>query len=70
MAAGPLSRTPVAGSRALSWPTPTCRMCVPVLLGAGLRLFEGLGPGRRDLEPLRVVATPLATHLKYRFARG
>lgn len=40
---------------------------VPALLGAGLRLFEGVGGGRRNLEPVRVVDTPLATHLKYRF---
>jgi hypothetical protein len=40
-----------------------------VLLGAGLRLFEGLGAGRRNLEPVRVVDTPLATHLKYRFVK-
>ncbi|MFH0180608.1 dihydrofolate reductase family protein [Streptomyces cacaoi] len=44
---------------------------VPALLGAGLPLFGGPGAGRRDLEPVRVVATPLATHLKYRFvSRG
>ncbi|MET7781008.1 MULTISPECIES: dihydrofolate reductase family protein [Streptomyces] len=42
---------------------------VPVLLGEGLRLFEGLGAGRRNLEPVRVVDTPLATHLKYRFVK-
>ncbi|MFF0586128.1 dihydrofolate reductase family protein [Streptomyces sp. NPDC003781] len=42
---------------------------VPTLLGDGLRLFEGLGAGRRDLELVRVVETPLATHLKYRFAK-
>lgn len=42
---------------------------VPVLLGDGLRLFEGLGARRRDLERVRVVETPLATHLKYRFAK-
>ncbi|MFE2355950.1 dihydrofolate reductase family protein [Streptomyces parvulus] len=43
---------------------------VPVLLGGGLRLFEGLGDaGRRDLEQVRVVETPLATHLKYRFVK-
>ncbi|WP_055618751.1 dihydrofolate reductase family protein [Streptomyces phaeochromogenes] len=41
---------------------------VPALLGEGLRLFEGLGAGRR-LEPVSVVGTPLATHLKYRFAK-
>ncbi|MDW8808453.1 dihydrofolate reductase family protein [Streptomyces scabiei] len=42
---------------------------VPALLGAGLRLFEDLGARRRDLEPVGVVGTPLATHLRYRFAR-
>lgn len=42
---------------------------VPVLLGAGLRLFEDLGARRRDLEPVAVVGTPFATHLKYRFTR-
>ncbi|WP_134655645.1 dihydrofolate reductase family protein [Streptomyces sp. H23] len=42
---------------------------VPVLLGGGLRLFEGLGARRRDLERVRVVETPPATHLKYRFAK-
>ncbi|MFG3030063.1 hypothetical protein ACGFZJ_16330 [Streptomyces sp. NPDC048253] len=44
---------------------------VPALLGAGLPLFGGAGATRRDLEPVSVVATPLATHLKYRFvSRG
>jgi dihydrofolate reductase len=42
---------------------------VPALLGEGLRLFEGLGAGRRNLKPVRVVDTPLATHLKYRFVK-
>jgi dihydrofolate reductase len=42
---------------------------VPVLLGDGLRLFENLGAVRRDLRPIRVVDTPLATHLKYRVLR-
>ncbi|MER6377028.1 dihydrofolate reductase family protein [Streptomyces mirabilis] len=42
---------------------------VPVLLGEGLRLFEGLGAGRRNLEPVRVADTPLATHVKYRFVK-
>ncbi|MBT2419318.1 dihydrofolate reductase family protein [Streptomyces sp. ISL-22] len=42
---------------------------VPVLLGQGLRLFEGLGAEQRNLEPVRVVDTPLATHLKYRFVK-
>ncbi|OLZ68848.1 deaminase [Streptomyces sp. IMTB 2501] len=42
---------------------------VPALLGAGLRLFEGAGAGKQSLEQVRVVETPLATHLKYRFVR-
>ncbi|MFE9443470.1 dihydrofolate reductase family protein [Streptomyces sp. NPDC006602] len=42
---------------------------VPALLGEGLRLFEGLGATRLNLEPARVVDTPLATHLKYRFVK-
>ncbi|MEV5014048.1 dihydrofolate reductase family protein [Streptomyces sp. NPDC053780] len=43
---------------------------VPVLLGGGLRLFEGLGDaGRRGLEQVGAVETPLATHLKYRFVK-
>ncbi|MFJ9820148.1 dihydrofolate reductase family protein [Streptomyces sp. NPDC101151] len=42
---------------------------VPALLGEGLRLFEGRGACRRNLEPVRVVDTPLATHLKYRFVK-
>lgn len=42
---------------------------VPALLGEGLRLFESPGGGRRNLEPVRVVDTPLATHLKYRFLK-
>ncbi|NUP37604.1 MAG: dihydrofolate reductase [Streptomyces sp.] len=42
---------------------------VPALLGDGLRLFAGLGAVRRSLKPVRVVDTPLATHLKYRFVR-
>ncbi|GEC08800.1 deaminase reductase [Streptomyces spinoverrucosus] len=42
---------------------------VPAILGEGLRLFEDLGTGRWTLEPVRVVDTPLATHLKYRFVK-
>ncbi|MCX5329162.1 dihydrofolate reductase family protein [Streptomyces sp. NBC_00140] len=41
---------------------------VPALLGDGMRLFGGLEAGRR-LEVARVVDTPLATHLKYRFVK-
>ncbi|MFC8075628.1 dihydrofolate reductase family protein [Streptomyces sp. NPDC057307] len=42
---------------------------IPVLFGAGLRLFDNLGLGSHDLEPIRVVDTPGATHLKYRILR-
>jgi len=38
---------------------------VPILLGGGERLFEGVGPDVR-LELLRVVEAPGVAHLKYR----
>ena len=38
---------------------------VPVLFGGGRRLFELL-PTRTELEILRVIDTPEATHLRYR----
>ena len=41
---------------------------VPVLFGAGRRLFDVL-PARIELEILRVVDTPEATHLRYRVRR-
>lgn len=40
---------------------------VPVLLGAGVRLFEGGVTGR--LEVAQVVDAPLATHVRYRVVR-
>ena len=39
---------------------------VPVLLGGGTRLFDNLAGADVELEPIRVVATPDVTHLKYR----
>jgi dihydrofolate reductase len=39
---------------------------VPVLLGGGARLFEGLGGADVPLEQVRVVEAPGVTHLKYR----
>jgi dihydrofolate reductase len=39
----------------------------PVVLGAGQRLFEGVGD--LDLERLDVTATELVTHLRYRVVR-
>jgi dihydrofolate reductase len=39
---------------------------VPVLLGAGERLLENVGDP--TLEPIKVVASPAVTHIKYRIA--
>jgi dihydrofolate reductase len=39
---------------------------VPVLIGAGERLFEGLGDQRPRLELVRTVTAPDVTHVKYR----
>jgi dihydrofolate reductase len=41
---------------------------VPILLGGGARLFEGVGPEVK-LEPIRVVEAPGVSHLKYRVVR-
>jgi hypothetical protein len=37
---------------------------VPILLGGGERLFEGVGADLHGLELVRTVATPEVTHLK------
>ena len=39
---------------------------VPVLLGEGRRLFEGLGREHIELELARVIDAPGVTHLRYR----
>jgi hypothetical protein len=41
---------------------------VPVLLGAGRRLFDIL-PSLIELEIVRVIDTPKATHIRYRVRR-
>jgi dihydrofolate reductase len=41
---------------------------IPVLLGAGRRLFDTL-PSRMELEIVQVIDTPRATHLRYRVRR-
>lgn len=38
----------------------------PVLIGDGIRLFDGLGPDHIELEPTRVVESPAVTHLSFR----
>src|ERR1700741_3813032 len=42
---------------------------VPIIMGGGVRLLEHLGDETIELEPLRVVGTPRATHLRYRGVR-
>ena len=42
---------------------------VPLLLGGGVRLFEGIGPELPELELERSIASPTVTHLRYRVAR-
>lgn len=39
---------------------------IPVLLGEGRRLFEHLGAEHVELEPIRVLDAPGATHIRYR----
>jgi dihydrofolate reductase len=38
---------------------------VPILLGGGERLFDGLGTDLHGLELVRTVAAPGVTHLKF-----
>jgi dihydrofolate reductase len=42
---------------------------VPVLLGGGVRLFDGTVPVPVELEAERVVASPAVTHLRFRVGR-
>lgn len=42
----------------------------PVLFGDGTRLFDGIPAEHRRLEPLEVVDTPAAAHLRYRVVKG
>ncbi|MGH3589156.1 MAG: dihydrofolate reductase family protein, partial [Pseudonocardia sp.] len=42
---------------------------IPVLLGRGRRLFEDVLPSHVELEVVRVIDTPEATHLRYRIRR-
>lgn len=41
---------------------------VPVMLGTGTRMFEDMRHGHLQLEPIEVVDTPHATHIRYRIA--
>jgi len=41
----------------------------PILLGGGVALFDGLGPDDVELEVIRVIEGPKATHVKYRVVK-
>jgi dihydrofolate reductase len=41
----------------------------PVVLGEGVRLFEGIDPENVELERTRVVDSPRVTHLRYRVVK-
>jgi dihydrofolate reductase len=43
---------------------------LPVLLGEGTCLFERLGDGRIELEPIQVVRSTAVTHLSFRVVRA
>ena len=42
---------------------------VPVVLGRGVRLLDGLEPGSAELELVRVVDEPGVAHLTYRVVK-
>lgn len=42
---------------------------VPVLLGGGIRLFDGLDHDRIELEGTRVIGSPAVTHLRFRVVK-
>ena len=41
----------------------------PLLLGGGLRLFDGIGPDEVELETTRVIDSPGVTHLRFRVGK-
>jgi dihydrofolate reductase len=43
---------------------------IPVLLGNGIRLFEGLDPGGIELRRAGSIETPRATHLRFEVVKG
>ena len=43
---------------------------VPVLFHRGTRMFDLIGGDHLQLEPIEVIGTPTATHLRYRVAAG
>jgi hypothetical protein len=43
---------------------------VPVLFGAGIRLFDDLGTKHIELERIELIASPQATHLRFRVVKS
>jgi dihydrofolate reductase len=43
---------------------------VPVLFHRATRMFDRIGGGRLQLEPIEVIGTPTATHVRYRVVTG
>jgi len=43
---------------------------VPILLGGGIRLFEGLGPSGIELRRTSSIETPGATHFRFEVVKG
>jgi dihydrofolate reductase len=41
----------------------------PVLFGEGTRLFDGIGPGKVELESTRVIGSPGVIHLAFRVVK-
>ena len=41
----------------------------PIVLGAGKRLFDGIGSADLAFEPAAVIESPAATHIRYRVKR-
>jgi len=44
-------------------------LVAPLLLGEGVRLFDGLGTDEVKLESTRVIESPAVTHLRYRVVK-
>ena len=42
---------------------------IPVFLGSGVRLFDGLGTDQIQLEGTRVIESPGVTHLRFRVVK-
>ena len=43
---------------------------VPLLLNGGKRLFDGSFPDLIELEPIRTLESPTATHIRYKVVKG